>query len=115
MNTLGGFPCGVLDGMNWMESLKRDVQTECVYFKPKCLPIKHLHQGIDEKNTSKIGSLKRRPGASPRSFNRGGGGVGFIGTHTHLSPKFSFSSDFGHFILKMLENAKKIYVLRKKY
>ena len=34
------------------------------------------------------------------------GMVGFIGTQTHLPPKFSFSSDFGHFILKMLENTK---------
>ena len=42
------------------------------------------------------------------------GGVGFIGTQTHLPPKFSFASDFGHFILKMLENAKQIYVLRKR-
>ena len=39
-----------------------------------------------------------------------GGGGGFIGTQTHLPPKFSFSSDFGHFILKM--TAK--YVSRKK-
>ena len=37
-----------------------------------------------------------------------GGGVEFIGTQTHLPQKFSFSSDFGHFILKMLENAKKV-------
>ena len=29
-----------------------------------------------------------------------------MGTEVHLPPKFSFSSDFGHFILKMLENAK---------
>ena len=34
------------------------------------------------------------------------GGDGLIGTQTHLPQKFSFSSDFGHFILKMLENAK---------
>ena len=38
-------------------------------------------------------------GASPRNF-------GFIGTQTYLPQKFSFSSDFGHFNLKMLENAK---------
>ena len=31
---------------------------------------------------------------------------GFMGTQTHLPPKFSFSSDFSHFISKMLENAK---------
>ena len=43
------------------------------------------------------------PGASPPSFIWGDG---FMGTQTHLPPKFSFSSDFGHFILKMLENAK---------
>ena len=39
-----------------------------------------------------------------------GGGDGFMGTQTHLPPKFSFSSDFGHFILKMVENAKFSYV-----
>ena len=39
---------------------------------------------------------------------------GFIGTQTHLPPKFSFSSDFGHFIFKMSENAKFLYVSRKK-
>ena len=42
-------------------------------------------------------------GASPRSFVWGDG---FIGTQTHLPPKFSFSSDFGQFILEMVENAK---------
>ena len=31
--------------------------------------------------------------------------VGFIGTHTHLHRKFSFSLDFGHFVLTLLENA----------
>ena len=31
-------------------------------------------------------------------------GDGFIGTQTHLPPKVSFSPDFVHFILKMLEN-----------
>ena len=35
-----------------------------------------------------------------------GGGDGFIGSQTHLLPKFSFYSDFGHFILKIVENAK---------
>ena len=39
-------------------------------------------------------------------------GVGFIGAQTHLPPKLSFSTDFGHFILKML--TKTLYVLRKK-
>ena len=29
-----------------------------------------------------------------------------VGTQTHLPLKFSFSTDFGHFISKMLENAK---------
>ena len=29
-----------------------------------------------------------------------------MGTQTHLHAKFSFSSDFGHFISKMLGNAK---------
>ena len=27
---------------------------------------------------------------------------GFIGTESHLPPKFSFLSDFGHFVLKMV-------------
>ena len=42
---------------------------------------------------------------------------GFIGTQTvqtNIPQKFSFSSAFGHFILRMLENAKFSYVLRKK-
>ena len=42
------------------------------------------------------------------------GGDGFIGTQTHLPPKISFSSDFGHFILKMVGNAKYSSVSRKK-
>ena len=29
-----------------------------------------------------------------------------MSTQTHLPPKFSISSDFGHFTLKMLENVK---------
>ena len=33
-------------------------------------------------------------------------GDGIIGSQVHLPPKFSFSPDFGHFIWKMLENAK---------
>ena len=33
-------------------------------------------------------------------------GDGFIDTQTHLPLKFSFSSDIGHFILKMVKNAK---------
>ena len=37
-----------------------------------------------------------------------------MGTQTHLPPKFSFSSDFGHFIFKMVENAKFSSVSRKK-
>ena len=41
------------------------------------------------------------------------GGDGFMGTQTHLPPKFSFSSDFGHFIWKM-ENAKKCIRVKKK-
>ena len=41
-------------------------------------------------------------------------GDGFIGTQTHLPPKFSFSSDFGHFILKMMENAKIVHMGQKK-
>ena len=42
------------------------------------------------------------------------GGDGFIGTQTYLTPKLSFSSDFGHFILKLVENAKQLFVSRKK-
>ena len=34
------------------------------------------------------------------------GGGGFMSTQTHISQQFSFSSGFGHFIFKMLENAK---------
>ena len=45
--------------------------------------------------------------ASPRSFVWGDG---CKGTQTHLPPIFSFSSDFGHFILKMEENAEFSYV-----
>ena len=54
-------------------------------------------------------------GASPRSFVWGGGGrIHGQGTQTHLPPKSCFSSDFGHFILKMLENVIFAYVSRKK-
>ena len=50
------------------------------------------------------------------------GGNGFMGTQTQgilmdpnpPTPKFSFSSDFGHFISKMLENAKFANVSRKR-
>ena len=52
----------------------------------------------------------RRSGASPRSFVWWGV---FICTQTHLPPKFSFSSDFGHFILTMVENAKFSCVMKK--
>ena len=45
--------------------------------------------------------------ASPRIFDWVG--VGFIGTQTYLPRKFGLSSDFGHFIWKMLENAKKLF------
>ena len=41
-------------------------------------------------------------------------GDGFMGTQTHLPPKSIFSSDFGHFILKMLDYIQKNYVSRKK-
>ena len=37
-----------------------------------------------------------------------------MGTQTRLPQKLSFSSDFGHFILKMKENAKFSSVSRKK-
>ena len=36
-----------------------------------------------------------------------------MGTEVHLLKKISFSSDFGHFILKMLENAKFSHVRKK--
>ena len=36
-----------------------------------------------------------------------------MGTYTHLPPKFSLYSDFGHCILKMLENTK-LYLIRAK-
>ena len=42
-------------------------------------------------------------------FCLGGGGGGFMGTEVHLPPKLSFFSDFGHFILKVLESAKFAY------
>ena len=37
-----------------------------------------------------------------------------MGTQTHLPPKFSVTSDFGHFILKMLKNAKFLICVKKK-
>ena len=33
-----------------------------------------------------------------------------MGTETNLPPKFIFSSDFGHFFLKMFDYAKMLYV-----
>ena len=45
--------------------------------------------------------------ASSRSFDWGGGRIhGQLGIQTHLPQKLSFSSDFGHFIFKMLEDTK---------
>ena len=49
--------------------------------------------------------------APPRSFVWGDR---FMGTQTNLPPRFIFSSNFGHFILKMLDHAKLLYVSRKK-
>ena len=45
--------------------------------------------------------------ATKFSGGGGGGGSGFINTpkHTYVPSNFSFPSDLGHFILKMLENA----------
>ena len=40
------------------------------------------------------------------NFLTGGGGVGVIGTQTHLPAKFSFSSDLGHFVLKIWKMTK---------
>ena len=61
-----------------------------------------------------VTSLRYSPGVSPRSFVwvGGGGRGGFIRHPNPPTPTFSFSSDFGHFVLKMAENAK--YVPRKK-
>ena len=42
------------------------------------------------------------------------GGAVFMGTQTNLPPKLVFSSDFGHFILNMLDHAKLLYLARKK-
>ena len=39
---------------------------------------------------------------------------GFIGTQTHLPQKFSFSSDFGHFILKIVDNNAKFSSVSRK-
>ena len=40
----------------------------------------------------------------------GGGAYSWaVGTEVHLPPKLSFFSDFGHFILKVLESAKFAY------
>ena len=50
-------------------------------------------------------------GASPLSF---AWGDGFIGTQTYLAPKLSFSLDFGHFILKMVEKKNKIFMCQEK-
>ena len=37
-----------------------------------------------------------------------------MGTQSHLPPKSIFPSDFGHFILKMLDYSKMLHVSRKK-
>ena len=37
-----------------------------------------------------------------------------MGTQTNLPTKFIFASDFNHFILKILDDAKFVYVPRKK-
>ena len=49
--------------------------------------------------------------AFPRSFDYG---VGFIGTQTHLHPKFNFSSDFGYFYLENVGKCKILYLRFKK-
>ena len=69
---------------------------------PVCLLDAIFSQRCDEKSTRphRLAGLL----ASPRSFVWGDG---FIGTQTYLPQKFSFSSDFGHFILKVVGNAKK--------
>ena len=41
-------------------------------------------------------------------------GDGFIGTETHLPPKFSLPSDFGHFILTMVE-MQNFHMCQKRY
>ena len=50
--------------------------------------------------------------ASPRSFVWGDG---FIGTQTHLPQKFSFSSDFGHFIFENSGRCKTFICVKKKH
>ena len=51
--------------------------------------------------------LGMAPMASPRSFAWGTDSWALgMGTQPYLTPKFSFSSDFDRFIVKMLEIAK---------
>ena len=66
-------------------------------------------------DASDVNDLGRSQGR-PRQVLFGGGGTDSwaVGAQTHLPPKFSFSSDFGLFISKMLKNAKFANVSRKK-
>ena len=72
----------------------------------------------------KIGPLKQKnfqawvvvwERAPPQNFDSGGGGGSDSWAPKPTYPKNCFSSDFGQFIWKMLENAKHLYVLRKRY
>ena len=40
-------------------------------------------------------------------------GDGFMGTQTHIHPKFSFSSDFGQFIMKIFAKSKFLFRIKK--
>ena len=76
----------------------------------------NLSTGGDAKNSKhfKISFDKFKKVAT--KFRLGGRIHRQLGTQTHLRPppKFNFSSDFGHFILKMLKNANIFNVSRKK-
>ena len=68
---------------------------------------KRLHIRLPQKNhffVQYLGSNNSR--ASPRTFVWGDGFMGTEIAEIHLPQKFSFYSDFGHFIFKMLKNAK---------
>ena len=81
-------------------------------FENSCEARNIKHCPLPTSQNDKSCGPSTRTKVSPRSFVWGDG---FIGTQpAHLPPKFSVSSDFGHFILNMLENAKLLYVSRKK-
>ena len=69
---------------------------------------KHVRKSFDSF------SFLTKQGRRHKALMGGGGIFIMIGTQTHLPLKFSFSSDFDHFLFKMLQNAKFQYVLIKK-